>query len=131
MFCSICLSKKNAEASKFLRNLKKYISKNNKLDFIMQIIYCIIHRCLYPLLISYFFVLLYQFLTMLTLPCSYNWQKFNNKMNEKRSQEYQSIGPEYVVTGQKNSQVLEFLLRWFCCLIFAAPLQKAYYAVFW
>ena len=24
--------------------------------------------------------------TMLTLPYSYNWQKFNNKMNEKRNQ---------------------------------------------
>ena len=55
----------------------------------MQIIYRIIHRCLYPFV----------------------KQKFNNKMNEKRSQEYQSMGPEYVVTGQKNSQVLEFLLR--------------------
>ena len=32
--------------------------------------------------------------TMLTLPYSYNWQKFNNKMNVKRSQEYQSMNPE-------------------------------------
>ena len=31
---------------------------------------------------------------MLTLPYLYNWQKLNNKMNEKRSQEYQSMGPE-------------------------------------
>ena len=48
---------------------------------------------------------------MLTLPYSYNWQKFNNKMNEKRSQEYQSMGPEYVVTGQINSHVMELLMR--------------------
>ena len=40
---------------------------------------------------------------MLTLRYSYNWQKFNNKMIEKRSQEYQSIGPEHVETGQINS----------------------------
>ena len=42
----------------------------------------------------------------------------NHKMNEKRSQEYQSMDPEYV-TGQINSCVLEPLLRRFCCLIFA------------
>ena len=61
--------------------------------------------------------------TMLTFPYSYNWQKFNNKMNEKRSQEYQSMDPEYV-TGQINSRILELLLRRFCCLIFA-PSQKS------
>ena len=37
--------------------------------------------------------------TMLTLPYSYNWQKFNNKMNKKRSQVYQSMDLEYV-TGR-------------------------------
>ena len=47
----------------------------------------------------------------------------NNKMNEKRSQEYQSMDPEYV-TGQINSRILELLLRQFCCLIFA-PSQKS------
>ena len=71
MFFSICLLKKNAEVIKFLGILKKYVSKNKiyfcsrkksnvslnkkvifvfhtifKLDFITQIIYCIIHRCL-------------------------------------------------------------------------------------
>ena len=71
MFFSIYLTKKNAEAIKFLGLLKKYVSKNKiyfclkkkshvspnkkvifffqpifKLDFIMQIIYCTIHRCL-------------------------------------------------------------------------------------
>ena len=58
--------------------------------------------------------------TILTLPYSYNWQKFNNKMNEKRSQKYQSMDPEYV-TGQINSHILELLSRQFCCLIFALP----------
>ena len=47
----------------------------------------------------------------------------NNKMNEKRSQEYQSMDPEYVI-GQINSRILELLLRRFCCLIFA-PSQKS------
>ena len=49
--------------------------------------------------------------------------KVNNKMNEKRSQEYQSMDPEYV-TGQINSRILELLLRQFCRLIFA-PSQKS------
>ena len=42
--------------------------------------------------------------------------KVNNKMNEKRSQEYQSMDPEYV-TGQINSCILELLLRQSCRLI--------------
>ena len=80
-------------------------------------------------LISYFFCSLiwvskkWNIETVWTLPYSYNWQKFNNKMNEKRSQEYQSMDPEYV-TGQINSRILELLLRRFCCLIFA-PSQKS------
>ena len=45
---------------------------------------------------------------------SYNWQNFNKKMDEKRSQEYQSMGTEYVVTRQINSPVLELVLRQFC-----------------
>ena len=49
--------------------------------------------------------------------------KVNNKMNEKRSQEYQSMDPEYV-TGQINSRILELLLRRFCCLIFAPFLKN-------
>ena len=44
----------------------------------------------------------------------------NNKVNEKRSQEYQTMDPEYV-TKQINSRILELLLRQFCCLIFALP----------
>ena len=47
----------------------------------------------------------------------------NNRMNEKRSQEYQSMYTEYV-TEQINSRILELLLRRFCCLIFA-PSQKS------
>ena len=53
---------------------------------------------------------------MFTIPYSYDWQTFN-KINEKRSQEYQSMDPEYV-TGQINSRILELLLRRFCRLIF-------------
>ena len=51
----------------------------------------------------------------------------NNKINEKRSQEYQNIDPEYV-TGQINRCILELLLRRFCCLNFA-PSQKSQYAL--
>ena len=72
--------KKNAKANKFLGIWKKYVSKNKiyfylkkktnvllnkkvifvfhtifKLDFITQIIYCIIHRCLYSLFILFLF----------------------------------------------------------------------------
>ena len=61
--------------------------------------------------------------TMLTLPYSYNWQKFSEKMNEERSQEYQSMDLEYV-TGQINSHILELVLRRFCRLIFA-PSRKS------
>ena len=78
MIFSICLGKKNAEVIKFLGILKKYVSENkiyfcsrkkinvllNKkvififhtifnLDFVMQIIYCIIHRCLYSLFLLF------------------------------------------------------------------------------
>ena len=131
--------------NQILRNLKKYVSKNKlyfclkkksnvsnilnifKPNLIMQIIYCIIHRCLYSLFILFCSLISVSkkrnIETMLTLPYSYNWQKFNNKMNEKRSQEYQSMDPEYV-TGQINSRILELLLRRFCCLIFA-PSQKS------
>ena len=80
MFFSICLGKKNAEVIKFLGILKKYVSKNKiyfcsrkksnvslnkkvifvfhtifKLNFIMQIIYCFIHRCLYSPFILFLF----------------------------------------------------------------------------
>ena len=43
--------------------------------------------------------------------------KKSHEMNEKRSQEYQSMDPDYV-TGLINSRILELLLRRFCCLIF-------------
>ena len=48
--------------------------------------------------------------------------KVNNKMNEKRSQEYQSMDTEYV-TGQINSR-FSFFLRRFCYLVYA-PSQKS------
>ena len=104
-----------------------------KLDFITRSIYCIIHRCLYSLFV--FFCSLISVSnkrnieTVLTLPYSYNWQRFNNKMNVERSQEYQSMGPEYV-TGQINSRILELILRWFCRLIFI-PCWKSYHVVVW
>ena len=60
---------------------------------------------------------------MLTLPYSYNWPKFNYKINEKRSQEYQSMDPEYV-TAQINGHIQELLLRWFCRLSFV-PSRKS------
>ena len=49
--------------------------------------------------------------------------KVNNKMNEKISQEYQSMDPEYV-TGKINRRILKLLLTQFCCLILA-PSQKS------
>ena len=67
--------------------------------------------------------------TMLSLPSLFiQLAKF--QQNEwKRSQEYQSMDPEYV-TGQINSCILEFLLRRFCSLILA-PSQKFWYALVW
>ena len=50
----------------------------------------------------------------------------NNKINEKRSQEYQNTDPEYG-TGQINSCILELLLRRFCLNF--APSQKSQYAL--
>ena len=144
-FFSICLDRKNAEAIKFPGILKIKVSKNKiyfclkkksnvslnknvifvfhtilKLDFITQI-NCFIHRCLYSLFILSLF--LYQFhangtMKVLTLPYSYNWQKFNNKINEKRSHAYQSMYPE-CVTGQINSRIVDLLLRQSCRLIHA------------
>ena len=89
----------------------------------MQIIYGILQNV--RILFSYFVCSLISVSkkpnieTMLTFPYSYNWQK----LNEKRSQEYQIMDPEYV-TGQINSRILEFVLRQFCCLIFA-PSRKS------
>ena len=79
-FFSICLGKKTDEVITFLGILKKYVSENKlyfcsrkksnillnkkvifvfhtifKLDFITQIIYCIIHRCLHSLFILFLF----------------------------------------------------------------------------
>ena len=90
--------------NQILSNLKKYVSKNKlyfclkkksnvsnilnifNFDFITQIIYCIIRRCLYSLFILFCSLLSVSnkqnMEKMLTLPYSYNWQIFNNKMNE-------------------------------------------------
>ena len=123
MFFSICLGKKNAEVIKFLGILKKYVSKNKiyfcsrkksnvslnkkvifvfhtifKLDFIMQIIYCIIHRCLCSHF-TFFCSLLSvskkrSIETMLTFPYSYNWRKFNNhKKKWKKKPGVSEYGP--------------------------------------
>ena len=43
--------------------------------------------------------------------------------NEWKKQPGVSMDPEYV-TGQINGHILELLLGWFCCLIFA-PSQKS------
>ena len=37
---------------------------------------------------------------------SYNWQKLNKKMNEKRNQKYQSMDREYI-TWQINCRILK------------------------
>ena len=145
--------KKNVEAIKLL-GILKYVSRNKiyfclkkksiallnkkvifefhttfKLDFITQIIYCFIHRFLYSLFMLFCSLISWSKKqnteTMLTFPYPYTWKKFNNKMNEKRSQEYQSMDPEYV-TRQINSSFLELLLRQFCRLIYA-PSQKSQY----
>ena len=89
--------KKNTEAIKFLRILKKYFSKNKiyfylkkksnvslngkvtfvfhtnfKLDSITQIIYCIIHMCLSSLFIHFLFsYILHVIETMLNIPYAY------------------------------------------------------------
>ena len=63
-----------------------------KLDFITQIIYCIKHWCLYSLFIL-FFVLLYQSLKKRNIDTMWTFQKFNNKINEKRIQKHQSMIP--------------------------------------
>ena len=98
-----CLKKK----SNVLLNKKVifvFYNTNFEIDFIRQIIYCIIHRYLYSLFIPFLF-------------------SYINKMNEKRSQEYQSTNPEYV-TGQINSRILELHRRRYCRLILA-PSRKS------
>ena len=106
------------------------LSHDFKLDFITQIIYCIIHRCLYS-----HFILFFSLISHISLHGTEHRnnvnpflfmqlaKKFNNKMNEKRSQEYQSMYRGYV-SGQINSHVLELLVRRFCCLIFV-PSRKS------
>ena len=115
----------SASPKKFLGFLKKYVSENKiyfcsrknsnislhkkvifvfhtifKLDFITQIIYCIIHRCLCSRLILVLFS--YNSLQEMEHRNNVNFSLFiqlanvNNKMNRKTSQEYQIMDPEYV-----------------------------------
>ena len=156
---SIYLRKWNVEVIKFLGILKKCVSENQinfcsknksnislnkkiifvfhtifRLDFITQIIYCIINRCL----CSHFILLLFFYSSLYEMEHTNNanlilfvqFAKVNNnhKMNEKRSQEYQSMNPEYV-TGQINSRILELFWGRFCCLTFA-PSQISSYVLF-
>ena len=101
-----------AGAIKFLGILKTHVSKKNiyfclkkksnvllnkkvifvlhtvfRLDFITQIIYFSVHRCLHSLFILFCSVISVSkkrdMKIMLPLPYSYKWQKLNTKMNEK------------------------------------------------
>ena len=97
----LCLKKKNKSNVSLNKKVIFVFHTIFNFDFIMQIIYFINHRCLYSLFILFFCSLIsvskkQNIETMLNLPYSYNWQKFNNKMNESRSQEYQSMHPKYV-----------------------------------
>ena len=103
-----------------------------KTDFIKQIIYCIIHRCLCS-----HFIPFWSFIsvskkrnieTMLTFPYSYNWKKLTTttKWMKKKSH---SMNPEYV-TEKINSRILELFLQQFCCMSFALS-QKSQYALVW
>ena len=143
--------KKNAEASKFLGILKKdtsprikyiFVWKRKAMCHLIKTLFCLSqdfqtwfhnadHLLYYPqmsILFSYFFCSLISVSkkrsieTILALPYSYNWQKFNNKTNGKRSQEYQTMDPGYVI-GQINSRILE-PLRQFRRLIFG-PSRKS------
>ena len=109
---------------RLIRKLFLSFTQFSNLISLTQIICCIIHRYLYCLLILFCSLVSVSnkqtIETMLTLPYPYNWLKFNNKMNENRSQEYQSMDPE-CVTGKINSCILQLLLRQFCCIIFSPP----------
>ena len=57
---------------------------------------------------------------MLTLPYSYNWQIFNNKMNKKKKPGVPEYGyPEYII--RQIISRIALLLRRFYCLTFAPP----------
>ena len=77
-----------------------------KIDFMRQIIYCIIHIFLFP----YFCCSIISVSKKLdieiiqTLPYLYKWQKFG-KIYERKSQEYQSVGVEYIAE-EINSLIL-------------------------
>ena len=104
LFFSICLGKNNADLIKFIGIFKKCISENKiyfcsrkkihfslnkkvifvfqtifKLDFITQIIYCIIHRWLYSHFILFCSLISvykkWNIEIILTFPYPYNWPK--------------------------------------------------------
>ena len=112
MFFSICLGEK------CLCSIKKVIfvfHKTFNLDFITQIINCIIHRCLYSL-----FILFCSFISVSEKrypSLSIQLAKSQKQINEKKP-EYQSMCPQYL-TRQVNSCILQLLLRRFCRMIFA------------
>ena len=71
-----------------------------KLDFITQIIYCIIHICLCSNFILFLFSTLvsvsnkWNVETILTFPYSYNWQKFEQPQNKwKKNLGVSEYGP--------------------------------------
>ena len=116
LFFSICLGKKkNAETIKFLGTLENHVSENKiyfclkkksnvslnkKVIFVFHTIFNLdfitIIYCYYPQMTVFSFHTFFCSLisvskkrnieTILTLPYPNNWQKFNNKINEKRSQ---------------------------------------------
>ena len=110
----VSASPKNAETIKFLEIFKKYVSKNKICFCLKKNSNVLLNK---KVIFVFHKVFKLDFIT-LTLPYSYNWKKFNNKINAKRSQEYQSMDIEYV-TGKINSCILELLFRRFSCLIFA------------
>ena len=94
-----------------------------KLDFIIQIIYFIIHRCLYSIFILFLFF--YEFLpnehrNNVNPSLFIQLAKLLQQNEWKKKPGVLEYDPEYV-TGQINSCILELLLRWFCHLIFAPP----------
>ena len=140
---------KNVEVIKFLGILKNYVFKNkilfcsrkkNNFSLNKKSYFCLLHNFqtwfhnadylqYYPQMSMFsFHTFLFSYVSLLKMEHRNNANLFlfiqlgkvnNNKMNEKRSHEYQSRDPEYV-TGQINSRILELLLRQFCCLIFVS-----------
>ena len=86
----------------------------SKPDFITQIIYRNIHKCLYSLFILFLFFLFCSFYVSPSL--FIQLEKVQQQNEWKKKARVLEHGHEYV-TGQVNSSILELLLRRFCCLI--------------